>query len=105
MGKRVIVTQSVLAVCRPVDWSALAELAPDVPETPVYPGSVKGVCEICKKVEIWIGPRAHKTKQDNERVVICCFLCGIKASAEAAGDTVVGNLGNTYLPRKRGEAT
>jgi hypothetical protein len=104
MSKRVIIAQSVLAACRPVDWSALAKLAPDLPQTPVYPGSVKGVCEICNKVEVWVGPRAQQAKQDNERVVICCFLCGIQESAEAAGDTVVGNLGNTYLPKKPDDA-
>lgn len=83
-----------ILACRPVDWTYMAEHGPDLPELPVYPGSVAQACTRCG-VQVWVGPR-----QQASGMAAYCIICALEYAAERGGSTVVRNLGNPYLPRE-----
>lgn len=95
-------SESLEFACRPVDWSVCEKITPGHPETPIYPGSVKGTCDTCG-LEIWVGPKAQAVREARPDVPLVCFPCGMPKAHPGALFTVTTylNAGNDYLPRDR----
>lgn len=85
-----------IAMCRPVDWTAMAEAMPDVKEMFVYPGSIQQPCTDCGQ-PVWVGPRLQASGADPY-----CYMC-LANLAESEADNGFGmlmlNMGNPYLPK------
>lgn len=82
---------------RPVDWSEAA--LPGLPETPVYPGSIKDFCKECG-IDVWVGPMQQQFMKENQDVTLLCFQCaGVLANQGMQFE--VRTLGNDFK-RKEG---
>lgn len=73
-----------IAMCRPVDWTAMAEAMPDVKEMFVYPGSIQQPCTDCGQ-PVWVGPRLQAS--------------GAESEADNGFGMLMLNMGNPYLPK------
>lgn len=74
--------ETVVMICRPVDWEIVTKMTPDLPEAAIIEGSIVAPCMHCR-VDIYIGPVAQETMRERPDAQALCFGCSWRVARQA----------------------